>query len=130
MYSKDMAISVSIVEDDSEARRVFSRWISLAAGFRLVGSWGDAESALRVLQESKPDVALMDINLPGMSGVEAVKRLKPDLPDTQFVMLTVYEDANHIYNALAAGATGYLLKQTSRDDLLAAVRDVHQGGSP
>ena len=72
----------------------------------------------------------MDINLPGMSGVEAVKRLKPLLPETQFVMLTVYEDADHIYNALAAGATGYLLKQTPRAELLGAVEDVHRGGSP
>ena len=72
----------------------------------------------------------MDINLPGMSGVEAVKRLKPLLPDTQFVMLTVYEDADHIYNALAAGATGYVLKQTPRAELLGAVEEVHRGGSP
>jgi DNA-binding NarL/FixJ family response regulator len=72
----------------------------------------------------------MDINLPGMSGVEAVRKLKPSLPDTQFVMLTVYEDADHIYNALAAGATGYLLKQTPREELLSALEDVHRGGSP
>jgi DNA-binding NarL/FixJ family response regulator len=73
---------------------------------------------------------LMDINLPGMSGVDAVKKLKTILPDTQFVMLTVYEDADHIYNALAAGATGYLLKETPRQELLSAVENVHSGGSP
>ena len=134
-YRKPMAISVatisvSIVEDDVEARKVFSRWVSRAAGFRLVGDWGDAESAVKSLPVSKPDVVLMDINLPGMSGVEAVKRLKPALPKTQFVMLTVYEDANHIYNALAAGATGYLLKQTSREELLTSLQDAHLGGSP
>jgi len=72
----------------------------------------------------------MDINLPRMNGVEAVRMLKPDLPNTQFVMLTVYEDADHIYNALSAGATGYLLKQTPRDELLNALGDVHGGGSP
>jgi len=72
----------------------------------------------------------MDINLPGMSGIEAVRKLKHVLPATQFVMLTVYEDADHIYDALAAGATGYLLKQTPRDELLAAVEEVHRGGSP
>jgi DNA-binding NarL/FixJ family response regulator len=72
----------------------------------------------------------MDINLPGMSGVDAVRKLKPILPDTQFVMLTVYEDADHIYNALAAGATGYLLKETPRQELLNALQDVHSGGSP
>ena len=134
-YPRPMAnlvstITVSIVEDDLEARKVFSRWVSRAAGFRLLGDWGDAESAVKLLPANKPDVVLMDINLPGMSGVEAVRRLKPVLPATQFVMLTVYEDANHIYNALAAGATGYLLKQTSREELLSALQDAHLGGSP
>jgi DNA-binding NarL/FixJ family response regulator len=125
-----MSISVAIVEDDAPARRILCRRISEAVGFYIAGDWGDAETALQLLPEKKPNVVLMDINLPGISGVEAVKRLKPILPATQFLMLTVYEDENHIYNALAAGATGYLLKQTARDELLAALRDVHQGGSP
>lgn len=125
-----MAIAVSIVEDDAQARKILAGWISRASGFRLAGEWGDAESALGSLRDKPPDVVLMDINLPGISGVEAVKTLKPAMPGTQFVMLTVYEDADHIYNALAAGATGYLLKQTSRDELLGAVQDVHHGGSP
>ena len=125
-----MAIAVSIVEDDAQTRKIFANWISGASGFRLAGDWGDAEKALGALPAKKPNVVLMDINLPGMSGVEAVKRLKPLLPETQFVMLTVYEDADHIYNALAAGATGYLLKQTPRAELLGAVEDVHHGGSP
>jgi DNA-binding NarL/FixJ family response regulator len=125
-----MAIAVSIVEDDAETRKIFASWINSASGFRLAGDWGDAEKALSALPTKKPNVVLMDINLPGMSGVEAVKRLKPLLPDTQFVMLTVYEDTDHIYNALAAGASGYLLKQTPRAELLGAVEDVHKGGSP
>lgn len=125
-----MAIAVCIVEDDAPARKIFAGWISRASGFRLAGEWGTAESALPALPEKKPDVVLMDINLPGMSGVEAVRQLKPLLPQTQFVMLTVYEDADHIYNALAAGATGYLLKQTPRAELLRALEDVHHGGSP
>ena len=125
-----MAIAVSIVEDDAQTRKIFANWISRASGFRLAGDWGDAERALGALPAKKPNVVLMDINLPGMSGVEAVKRLKPLLPETQFVMLTVYEDADHIYNALVAGATGYLLKQTPRADLLGAVEEVHRGGSP
>jgi len=129
-YKNPMAIAVSIVEDDAQARKIIASWISRASGFRLVGEWGDAESALPALLEQKPQVVLMDINLPGMSGVEAVKRLKPALAGTQFVMLTVYEDADHIYNALAAGATGYLLKQTPRAELLAALEDVNRGGSP
>jgi DNA-binding NarL/FixJ family response regulator len=125
-----MAIAVSIVEDDAQARRILAGWITRAAGFRLVGEWGDAESALGKLVERNPNVVLMDINLPGISGVEAVRRLKASMPATQFVMLTVYEDADHIYNALAAGATGYLLKQTPREELLGAVEEVHRGGSP
>jgi len=125
-----MAIAVSIVEDDAQTRKIFASWIARASGFRLAGDWGDAEKALEALPAKKPNVVLMDINLPGISGVEAVKRLKPLLPETQFVMLTVYEDADHIYNALAAGATGYLLKQTPRAELLGALEDVHKGGSP
>jgi len=125
-----VVIAVSIVEDDVEARKILVGWIKRAPGFRLVGEWGDAESAIESLSKLKPDVALMDINLPGMSGVEAVQKLKPSLPATQFVMLTVFEDTDHIYNALAAGASGYLLKQTSRDEVLAAVQDVYRGGSP
>src|SRR6185312_7520954 len=73
---------------------------------------------------------LFDINLPGMNGIECVRKLKPRLPDTQFVMVTVYEDANHIFNALAVGASGYLLKQTRRVHLLEALKEVHAGGSP
>jgi DNA-binding NarL/FixJ family response regulator len=125
-----MAIAVAIIEDDPQARKILARWVSRGSGFRLAGEWGDAEAALPLLPDKKPDVVLMDINLPGISGVEAVKRLKPLLPETQFVMLTVYEDADHIYNALAAGATGYLLKQTPREELLGALEDVHRGGSP
>jgi DNA-binding NarL/FixJ family response regulator len=125
-----MVISVAIVEDDSQARKILAGWIGHTPGFRLVGDWGDAERAIEGLPEKKPDVVLMDINLPGMSGVEAVRKLKPILTQTQFVMLTVYEDADHIYDALAAGATGYLLKETPRQELLGAVEDVHRGGSP
>lgn len=125
-----MSITVWIVDDDVEARKVFSRWIAIAAGFRVLGDSGDAEHAIKSLADCKPNIVLMDINLPGISGVEAVKRLKPSMPTTQFVMLTVYEDANHIYDALVAGATGYLLKQTSRNDLIASLQEVHNGGSP
>ncbi|MBI3853643.1 MAG: response regulator transcription factor [Verrucomicrobia bacterium] len=129
-YKKSVTIDVSIVEDDPHARKILAAWVSGASSFQLAGEWSNAESALAPLAERKPHVVLMDINLPGMSGVDAVKRLKPMLPDTQFLMLTVYEDTDHIYNALAAGATGYLLKQTPRDELLAALQDVHRGGSP
>ncbi len=129
-YKQTMPVSVGLVEDDGQTRKILSGWIQRAASFRLTGEWCSAESALHSLVEKKPDVVLMDINLPGMSGVQAVRQLKPRLPDTQFVMLTVYEDANHIFDALASGATGYLLKQTPREELLAALEDVHRGGSP
>ena len=125
-----MSIAVSIVEDDAPAREILANWIRRAEGFRFVSEHGSAEGALETLPAQKPEVVLMDINLPGMNGIECVRRLKPLLPETQFVMLTVYEDADHIFNALAAGATGYLLKQTPRHELLAALNQVHGGGSP
>jgi DNA-binding NarL/FixJ family response regulator len=125
-----MTISVSIVEDDGEARKVLADWIKRAEGFKHISDHGSGESALAGLPQEKPGVVLMDINLPKMNGVECVRRLKPLLPETQFVMLTVYEDADHIFNALAAGATGYLLKHTPRPELLAALREVNHGGSP
>jgi DNA-binding NarL/FixJ family response regulator len=129
-YKGRVPIGVAIIEDDAQTRKILAGWITRASGFRLVGEWGSAENALAPVAEKKPNVVLMDINLPGISGVEAVKRLKPELPQTQFVMLTVYEDSDHIYNALAAGATGYLLKETPRQELLRAMEDVHNGGSP
>jgi DNA-binding NarL/FixJ family response regulator len=127
---KAMAITVFIVDDDTQTRKILGNWISRAPGFQLAGDCGDAETAIKLLPEKMPNVTLMDINLPGLSGVEAVRKLKPQLPATQFVMLTVYEDVDHIYNALLAGATGYLLKQTQRADLLRAIEEVHRGGSP
>lgn len=123
-------IGVAIVEDDVPAREILAGWIRDADGFRCVGEFDDAETALAKLPQEKPSVVLFDINLPGMSGIECVRKLKPRLPDTQFVMVTVYEDANHIFNALSAGASGYLLKQTRRNELIDALKDVHAGGSP
>jgi DNA-binding NarL/FixJ family response regulator len=128
--SVEMSFAVSIVEDDAPARSILADWIHRAPGFRCAGRYASAEAALAALPAEKPAVVLMDINLPGISGIECVRQLKPLLPDTQFVMLTVYEDADHIFNALAVGACGYLLKRVSRGELLAALRDVHAGGSP
>jgi DNA-binding NarL/FixJ family response regulator len=125
-----VSIAVSIIEDDAPARGILADWIRRTQGFRCTGVHGSGESALATLPAEKPTVVLMDINLPGMNGIECVRRLKPLLPDTQFVMLTVYEDAEHIFNALAAGASGYLLKRMPRAELLAALKDVHAGGSP
>jgi DNA-binding NarL/FixJ family response regulator len=125
-----VSIAVSIIEDDAPARGILAEWIRRTQGFRCAGAHGSGEAALATLPAEKPMVVLMDINLPGMNGIECVRRLKLLLPDTQFVMLTVYEDADHIFNALAAGASGYLLKRMPRAELLAALKDVHAGGSP
>ncbi len=125
-----MAITVSIVEDNEQLRGTLARVIGRADGFRCVSQYGDAEAALEGLPNNRPDVVLMDINLPGMNGVECVRRLKQQLPGIQVVMLTVYEDTENIFNALAAGAAGYLLKRTKSAELLEAIREVHRGGSP
>ena len=125
-----MKIKVSIVEDDAQAREIFAGWINSAEELQCVSEHPTAEHALTRLTRAEPDVVLMDINLGGMTGVECVRQLKPGLPDTQFIMLTVYEDADHIFEALQAGATGYLLKQAERAHLLSAIREVHEGGSP
>jgi DNA-binding NarL/FixJ family response regulator len=121
---------VAVVEDDASIRDLLATWIHEAEGFACVGQFSDAESAVARLGDCTPNVALVDINLPGLNGIECVRSLKPRLPDTQFVMLTVYDDSAHIYDALSAGATGYLLKRTPREDLITALREVHAGGSP
>ena len=127
---KPVNITVSIVEDDAPLRGILSDWIRGAAGFKCVGVHEHAEAALDALPQEKPSVVLMDINMPGMNGIECVRRLKPQMLDTQFVMLTVYEDPDHIFKALSSGASGYLLKRTPRAELLAAIKDVYAGGSP
>ncbi len=125
-----MSIAVSIVEDDPGVRSSLVKLINSSPGYRCVSQHSSAENALDEIPRLKPDVALMDINLPGINGVECVRKLKPLLPRTQVIMLTVYQNTDHIFKALAAGATGYLLKQTPPAELLAAIRDVNAGGSP
>src|SRR5690348_6363456 len=130
MLASLMAITVSIVEDNEQLRGTLARVLSRAEGFRCLSQYPDAESALEGVPKDKPEVVLMDINLPGMNGVECVRRLKQTAPQTQVVMLTVYEDTDNIFNALTAGAAGYLLKRTKSAELLEAIREVHRGGSP
>ncbi|HEV2331072.1 MAG TPA: response regulator transcription factor, partial [Verrucomicrobiae bacterium] len=125
-----MPTSVSIVEDNEKLRGTLARVLNRAEGFRCVSQHPDAEDAIKELPEVKPDVVLMDINLPGMNGVECVRQLKKLLPDVQMIMLTVYEDTENIFDALAAGASGYLLKRTTSAELISAIRDVLRGGSP
>jgi len=119
-----------VVEDDTSVRDILTTWLRQAKGFDCIGIFPDVESALPQIAHRKPDVVLIDINLPGLSGIDCVRQLKPRTPGTQFVMLTIYEDSNHIFDALSAGATGYLIKTTSREALVAALREVHAGGSP
>jgi DNA-binding NarL/FixJ family response regulator len=125
-----MSIAVSIVEDNPQVRGSLAKLIDGAPGFRCVSRHGSAEEALLKIPKVKPEVVLMDINLPGLNGVECVRRLKPQLPATQIIMLTVYQNTEHIFNALAAGATGYMLKQTPPAELLEAIKEVQTGGSP
>jgi DNA-binding NarL/FixJ family response regulator len=123
-------IQVALVEDDEEIRANLTHMIGHSPSFRLAGSYPDAESALAELPRRKPDVVLMDINLPGTDGVECVRQLKAEMPAVQFIMLTVYEDGNRLFKSLMAGASGYLLKRTPPDKLLAAIKEVHRGGAP
>jgi DNA-binding NarL/FixJ family response regulator len=125
-----MPITVSIVEDNAPTRESLSLLINRTEEFRCVSKHGSAEDAIERLPGFKPDVVLMDINLPGVSGIEAVRRLKLLLPKTQFIMSTVYKDSDAIFSALMAGANGYLLKQTPPKELLTALRDVCAGGTP
>ena len=123
-------IKVSIVDDEAELRENIAGYVGTGKEFRCVSVYGSAEEALEHLPKDRPNVVLMDINLGGMSGIECVRRLKPLMPETQVVMLTVFEDTDKIFSALAAGASGYLLKRMAPAKLLEAIREVHEGGSP
>jgi DNA-binding NarL/FixJ family response regulator len=125
-----MAISVAIVEDNPEVRRNLSRYIGGAPGFRCACVCASAEEALRVIPQSPPDVVLMDIQLPRMSGITCTASLKKTLPSLPVMMLTVYEDTDAIFNALKAGASGYLLKRTDPAKVLEALTELHHGGAP
>jgi len=123
-------IRIAIVEDDRTTREGLETIINLAAGFQCVCTCMTAEEALRVLPAQAPEVVLMDIQLPKMSGVECVARLKELLPAVQVIMVTVYEDPDRIFCALRAGACGYLLKRSTPEQIVTAIRDVQQGGVP
>jgi DNA-binding NarL/FixJ family response regulator len=125
-----MPITVSIVEDSEQLRSTLARMIGRADGFQCLGDYGTAEEAVEGIPKNPPNVVLMDINLPGMNGVECVRKLKQIVPSTQVVMLTAYEDTENIFNSLAAGASGYLLKRSKSAEILEAIRDVQNGGSP
>ena len=122
--------TVSIVDDEPELREHIAAYLAAVGNIRCLGSYASAEEALARLPKEKPNVILMDINLGGMDGIECVRRLKALMPEAQFLMLTVFEDTEKIFRALAAGASGYLLKRMPPKKLLEAIAEVIEGGSP
>jgi DNA-binding NarL/FixJ family response regulator len=125
-----MAIKVAVVEDNDKIREGLDAIIGGSAGFECALACESAEIAMRRIPEVRPDVVLMDIQLPGMSGIECVKNLKARFPSLQIMMLTIYEDDDNIFRSIIAGATGYVLKKTRPAELLEAIKELHEGGSP
>ncbi|HAO78082.1 MAG TPA: DNA-binding response regulator [Verrucomicrobia subdivision 3 bacterium] len=125
-----MPITVSIVEDDRKTRESMVALLRYASGVRLLGTHPSGEAALVNVPAEQPEVVLMDINLPGMSGIDCIAKLKTQMPGLRVLMLTTYEDSHLIFNSLRAGATGYILKNKSSAELLAAIQQVHEGGAP
>lgn len=122
--------TVAIIEDDSELRESFRETLAASAAWSVVGCFARAETALPAIEAAPPAVAIVDIQLPGISGIECVRKLKPLCPDTQFLMVTVFDNADRVFEALAAGASGYLLKRDAPLRLMEALEDVLGGGSP
>jgi DNA-binding NarL/FixJ family response regulator len=123
-------ITVSIVDDEADLREHIAGYLAAAGNIRCLSAYPSAEEALRHLPQDQPDVILMDINLGEMDGIECVRRLTALMPNAQVLMLTVFEDTEQIFRALAAGASGYLLKRLSPKKLLEAIEEVYAGGSP
>lgn len=123
-------IHVVVIEDTEEIRLSLQTIINAEPGYRCTDTFASGDDALPALPQIQPDVVLIDIHMPGISGIECVKLLTPGMPRTQFVMFTVYQDDDSIYDALRSGAVGYLLKKASPSEIVNAIRDVYQGGSP
>src|SRR5580698_11534247 len=123
-------ITVSIVDDEADLRKHIAGYLAAAGNIRCKSAYASAEEALKHLPQDRPDVVLMDINLGDMDGIECVRRLTAVMPEAQVLMLTVFEDTDQIFRALAAGASGYLLKRLSPKKLLEAIEEVRAGGSP
>jgi DNA-binding NarL/FixJ family response regulator len=126
----ELMTTIGIVEDDSVLRKTLAKLVGGSRGFRCVAVCASGEEALQKLPALKPEVILMDLNLPKMSGIECIRHLKEHLPLTPVIVLTVYEDSEHIFRALKAGACGYLLKRSDPDDVLTAIKDAREGGAP
>ena len=125
-----MNIRVAIVEDNDSIRESLALILDGSPGLRCCGAWRTAEAALENLPRKPADVVLMDINLPGQSGIECVRHLKAVLPKLQIIMLTIEDDSRKVFESLKAGASGYLLKNLPPAQILEAVEEVHRGGSP
>ncbi len=125
-----MSITVSILEDDTAIREGWAAILNRAPGFRCIAQYATAEQAIAEIPGHPSDVVLTDINLPGLSGIDCVRTLKPALPEVDFVMLTMFDDRDRVFEALRAGAIGYLLKRTKPVELIAAIQQVRTGGSP
>jgi len=123
-------ITVSVVEDLEDIREGMVALLQDSDEFLCIASYGDAESAMQELPELRPDIVIMDINLPGASGISAVRRLSESCPSSEFLMFTIYENNEQVFEALKAGASGYLLKTTPAQEMLEALRELHDGGSP
>jgi len=125
-----MSIRVSIVEDHRQVRENLDVLINASPGFSCVAACESAEEAWKRLPEIGPDVVLMDIHLPGLSGIACVTRLRSLLPNSQVIMLTIEEDSERVFESMKAGATGYLLKHSAPEEILEAIKEVHGGGAP
>jgi DNA-binding NarL/FixJ family response regulator len=125
-----MSISVAIVEDLDEVRDGLKNFISLSSDFKVLDTFKSAEEAFYDLPAIHPDIVIMDISLPGMSGIEFIRQVKNKIPGTQFMMFTVYENDEKVFEALKAGASGYLLKNTGLVHFIEALKELHNGGSP
>jgi len=128
--AKTGVVRVVIVEDDDWLRGNLEQDIGQTPGFKVLQTFRTAEGALTGIPALRPDVVLMDINLPGMNGIECLRQLKTACPDLQVLMLTVYEESEQIFNSLLAGASGYLLKRTATTQIIESIRQVRAGGSP
>lgn len=125
-----MSITIAIVEDLDEVRDGLKNFISLSRDFNILDTFKTAEDAVIALPELKPDIVIMDISLPGMNGIECIRQVKPKSPETQFMMFTVYENDEKVFEALKAGASGYLLKNTGLVQLIESLKELYNGGSP
>jgi DNA-binding NarL/FixJ family response regulator len=125
-----MPITLTIVEDLDEVREGLKNFLALSPDFKVLETFKTAEEAVEDLPALQPDIAIMDINLPGMSGIECIRKLRPKSPRTQFMMFTVYENDEKVFEALKAGASGYLLKNTGLVAIIESLKELYQGGSP